>query len=493
MAEPIALVAKIKISPEKYQQYIKKVAAEPVANYVAEVLFTGLRDFVIFKYLKNESAIFCFICQDTKDTSALLKGPIFTAIQKIQPFLDETSEGYILVISNALITKPAVLCYSAVIEGQKITEQELGKTWRDQYDKDASKYFFPAVENDFASAYSKQLDPLITRQSKSLFNEIQLESIKTAARSASPDQPVKIFEEGFYNGYFYDGRNFYYLKHSCKPNPLPGNPLHFDDVFEKIIFDDVDIKSLQKTDYGIADAKSIFVGELRIFTNPKTFKRHRKDETIYYSDDQYVYDEKLNLYKDSDGKTFKLKDSYIGEDKDFIYFAGVQLAKRDIGSYQLYLEGFYHVNILLYSQQLVRSREKIFDQLDPPTFTIVTPCEEIFSKYQLPKPTSLVGDCFILHCRDKHGEFIIHNYDVRSTHVEFERIDNLDNYIKQVRPILSGIKKDYLRGPLLSSLESARSFLKETEENRRDIDLERIKAKIRELEQKLEALENTDF
>jgi hypothetical protein len=140
----------------------------------------------------------------------------------------------------------------------------------------------------------------------------------------------------------------------------------------------------------------------------------------------------MQPYPNSDGASFKLLSKYVGEDKNYIYFLGNQLTKKDIGvEYNIDDSRYPYKNILLYSKQLVYLDGRVLDDIDVPSFEILSHyfdffvkpfAGKIFGAYKEPLLCENFG--MIKHCRDKYGEFILRNYDLSKEPYRSRRLDN---------------------------------------------------------------------
>ncbi|MEG2101053.1 MAG: hypothetical protein RRY99_06045 [Flavobacterium sp.] len=416
MSQPVGIIAKIEITEDSFKKYIRKTASDILAQKVFEAIKKrDNRDFYVFKYIKKQNALYAFFYFNYGNDQFVLQHPMLKMLQEIEPHLAKNSNSYLIGTCDSLNFSINDFVYAAsTVDGKfadhKFTPQELKDC-----KNDADKYFFKIADIDYTLAYPKALEINIVKKVKILNEMYRVQMLKTNLHIATLEKPVE-----FFTGYFYNGKQFY----TTEKNNIT-------------IFDNINLQELHQTPYGVCDDKHIIIGNKCIKTDPKKFKIHQKGETCYYSSAEGVYNEKLEPYLNSDGLSFRMISEYLSEDKNYIYFAGLQLSKQEIGNYKVNTSGYIYQNALLYNKKQVRTNNIILEDIDASTFEILFEDGLAFRKlYQLPNPSRVISGCFILHCRDKKGEFIIHNYCPPKTKVIVERISSLEKYISKTRVLL---------------------------------------------------------
>lgn len=423
MSQPVGIIAKITLPKASYKKYVRQIAAGPVAGEIFACLQDDhAGDYFIFRYLEKENALYVFFYFRYGGGDFLLGHPLLMMLQKAAGFLDDSSVGYLLATLDMLnLVQNDDLVYAATIHHRKFVQHRLTGETLKEVAQDVDRYFFKHREDNFSLAFERGriVDSSVKTRVRELQESHALQNLKKNLHAATEESPIELF-----SGYFYNGRQFYTFK-EWSPTSLKLRKR------ELAVFDDVDLQALRKTSYGLCDGKSVIIGIHRIVTPPEKFKLHQKGETVFYSSAEEVYDEHLKPYPGSDGMSFKLKNAYVGEDKDYIYFGGVQLLKLEIGDYKICDAGYFTSRVVLYSPMQVRTPGHVFTEINAPTFAIIDP--NVGEKAGI-NPSGVYRGCMIVHCKDKHGELIIYSHDVYKNPVpEARRIGSLTEYLKEIK------------------------------------------------------------
>ncbi|MDR0481348.1 MAG: hypothetical protein LBG66_05620, partial [Gallionellaceae bacterium] len=393
MSQPVGIIAKISFPEDNYKKYRRTIAAAPLAAQISACLLDDdVGDYFIFRYLKKESALYALFYFRYGGGDFLRGHPLLAMLQEIEPFLDDSSAGYLLATLDMLnLVENDELVYAATIRHQKFAPHQFTEEESKAIEQDALRHFFKHADENFSLAFDRRqiIDKTVRAKVLALQEAHALQNLKNNLHTATEEKPFELF-----HGYFYDGEKFYtFVKWPLK----------------QVVFENINVRALRKTPYGLCDDKSVIVGERQIVTPPEKFKLHQKGETIFYSSAEAVYNEKLEPYPDSDGLTFKLKSKYVGEDKNYIYFGNAQLPKQQIGDYEICDAGYFTSRVLLYSSTQVRTPDHILTEIDAPTFAIIHPdLGDVIGV----NPSGVFRGCMIVHGRDKHGELVIHNYNI---------------------------------------------------------------------------------
>lgn len=422
MSQPTGIIAKIILSEDKYKEFVRKTANELLAQNVFGCIKNQDRDYYVFRYLKKENALYAFFYFHYGNKQFLIDHPLLSMFKNIEPYLDPESTGYIVATTDCVNNEPLDFVYYAEIENKTIIDQTSSPKEPNLYWADAEKYFFKYIEIDFNLAITSEpiLEKSVITKVKKLQEADRIQNLKNNLHKATPQNPIELF-----TGYFYNGKVLYTFN---RQNSIT-------------VFDQIDLKDLQQTPYGLCDNKGVIVGDTYIATDHTKFKKHQKGETIFYSSADTVYNSELDLYPDSDGSTFRLLKDCLGEDKKYLYFAGQQLPKETVGDYQVNESGYFYKNMLLHSKKQIRVGEEVLEGIDAETFEIIEPNVDAFlQKHSIDNPSGIHAGCFILYCQDKQGELIIHNYDVNITTIQVERITSLSEYLKDAKEKIALLK-----------------------------------------------------
>lgn len=421
MSQPVGIIAKIIVSEDNYKRYIRKTAGNLLGEYIFDCIKNHNRDYYIFRYLKKENALYAFFYFNYGDWQFLLNHPLLAMLKNIEPYLDDVSTGYLIANRDSLNYAQEDFPYAAKIENTKIVEQKLTEEELKEYWQDAQKHFFKYTETDFSLAIqTKQIvDKTIIRRVEKLQEQARIQNLRANLHTATIENPIELF-----NGYFYNGNVLY----TCNKATVT-------------VFDNINLQELRQTTYGLCDNKGVIVNGKYLQTDPSKFKKHQKGEICYYSSAEAVYNQDVVLYTYSDGTTFRMLSEFVAEDREYIYFVAEQLPKENVGIYQVNDSGYFHNNILLYTPTQIRAGKKILEGIDAVSFRIISQDAQDFIKlHNLANPSGVFAGCFVLHCSDKDGELIIHNYDINKTTVEVERISSLQEYEAKAKVLLAGMK-----------------------------------------------------
>ncbi|MGY0039435.1 hypothetical protein [Pedobacter sp. NJ-S-72] len=160
-------------------------------------------------------------------------------LKDIEPYLEDDSKGYLIATLDSMNFVNEFL-FAFDIEGRKLrhyhySETELKTIWND-----VNKYFFKYVDTEFRVAlYQQQIvDKKILDKVLKLTDEHRIKNLKENLHLATKKTPVELF-----NGYFYDGTDFYSSKSYA----------------HKTVFPDIDIQGLKEMPYGLSDGNYVIV------------------------------------------------------------------------------------------------------------------------------------------------------------------------------------------------------------------------------------------
>jgi len=432
VSQPAGIVAKIALPEGHYRRFVREEAQELLAAEAYRALADRSGDYYIFHYVKSEQALFAVFFLRYRPDS-FLQHPLLAMLRSVERYADGSAAGYVVATADSLNWLPADFIYQGVWRDGYV-ERDLDADERKLLMRDLKKYFFKAVEQDFAVSYSRVLDRVIARRVDDLLEQARLETLRSKLPDATVTCPQEIFK-----GIFYNGDTVYGIAGSSV-----------------VVFENVDVRQLRAAPYGLCDDRHVLVSEryvckqwdysaddICLATDPARFRIHQKAETVYFTSPEGVFNCRLERYPDSDGRTFKLKKTCLGEDDRYIYFARVQVPKAEAGAYAVYENFGADASALLVSERQVRLGATRLD-VDAPSFEVLTPDVRAFmDEAGLVNPTGLFGGCLIMHCRDRYGDMIVRNYDTHATPVVVERIDSMEDYLARARPLLR--EMDHMR------------------------------------------------
>lgn len=415
MSQPVGITAKIQIAEDNFKKYVRNVAGDIMAQNIFEILTArDSRDFNVFKYIKKENALYAFFYFHYGNGQFLLEHPLLAMLQQIEPYLDQNSRGYLVANCDSLNFAPDDFVYAANIQSGRLTaheftEKECGAFWQD-----ADKHFFKNVETGYTLAFPKVVITSVVKKVEALQEAHRVQMLKSTLHTATLEKPIEIFPK-----YFYNGQHFYTFNGK-----------------DVVIFDNINLQELRQTPYGVCDDKHAIAGHICLTTNPAKFKKHHKNDQTYFSSAEAVYNYNLEPYPNSDGLSFRMLSENVSEDKNHIYFVNLQLKKEDIGEYKINETGYFYKNLILYSNKQVRVGAIVFEEVDAPSFEILSPHAREFRKENGLIEKGLYYECFMIHCRDKNGEFVFRSYDIHKQDVCVERIASLQEYLPKAKAIL---------------------------------------------------------
>nr|WP_294784185.1 hypothetical protein [uncultured Flavobacterium sp.] len=425
MSQPVGIIAKINISEDNYKKFLRKEAVSVMSQEIFESITEDGKDIFVFKYIKKENALYSFSYFHYGDRNFILSHPILSLFKNITSYLDDESKGYLIATRDSLNCSPDDFAYCASIQEKKWEEKPLTEEEIKSFGKDADKLFFKNVDADMAFILPKIVDKSIVKKVAQLQEHQRIKNLKNNLHTATLENPIQLFK-----GYFYNGQQFY----------------HCSQLDGMIAFSEIDLQQLRQTVYGLCDDRGVIIGNKYIKTDPSKFKKWQKHEAVFYSSAERVYNESLEPYPNSDGASYKMISEHVGEDKNHIYFVGKQLLKTDIGLYKINDSGYFYRNILLYSKTKVYAGENLLPDIDASSFEIISPTAQGFCDENGLRDLARAGSgCFMLHCKDKDGEFIIHNYDTQKTLPIVERITVLAEYIAHTKQLLLSKKQEQKR------------------------------------------------
>ncbi|KIO77070.1 hypothetical protein TH53_11430 [Pedobacter lusitanus] len=234
-------------------------------------------------------------------------------LKEIEPFLEEESSGYLIATLDSMNINSDFL-YAFDIKDKKLEHHSFLPAELETIQKDVNKYFFKYADTEFRMAFYNQqvVDKKVVDGVLKLTEAHRIKNLKENLHLATKENPLELFF-----GYFYDGIEFYSKLYNA----------------EKTVFPDINLQTLKEMPYGLSDGNYVIVRhnlvhDYYLQTAGEPFKKVSKSATVYYTSADTVYDEKLCPIKDSDGKSFRLRSEYLGEDKNYIYFLGELILKK---------------------------------------------------------------------------------------------------------------------------------------------------------------------
>src|SRR5579872_4723056 len=290
MSQPSSFTTYIRMTDQAYARLLRAKTLDPLAASIARIVTDGLSDAVMFKYLKEEQALFIhywFSYHERLDD--IIENPDITTILNIAAFKDIAAPDRAAISLDAPNFKISGPAAGFVIEPDGFRRDDtFDGAEIERFDTLINKYFFKLSER-FATGdalwhtNSKVLDRKLWRKVERHLEAHRLNLTRERLPNATPLQPVRLCNHFHYNGHFV-------LFAWQTLHPLP----------------QLDASTFRQTTYGAADARHVVVGHRVLRTDPAQFKVLNLGETIFYKDAERVYNADLKPVPDADPKTFKL-------------------------------------------------------------------------------------------------------------------------------------------------------------------------------------------
>jgi hypothetical protein len=262
MSQPIGIISKIKISEKAYKRFLKQEAKE-IANELFYTFWHKLSNIYLFQYNKKEEILYIFVYYNYGNAEFLKESTIYKAIERIEPFLDEKSEGYFFGTLDSINFENYIT--KKIIEKQKLIDYQFSQEELTDIGKEAYKKFFYKVNDisdyeNFFDEHLSYIDKAIIKHFKILKEEARIKVAKEDLPKATPINPIQLFK-----GYFYNGSHFYYC----------------DGIREIICFENIDLQNLTEVNYGLTDGKYMIIGNKVKKVDDKEFKEEICKKEIY--------------------------------------------------------------------------------------------------------------------------------------------------------------------------------------------------------------------
>ncbi len=240
MSQPVGIISKIKISDAGFKKFMRKEAAA-LGKEVFESFWHKSPNVYVLNYTKRTSYLYCFVYFNHGNSETLKSSSFYQSLLRIEPFLDDDSEGYFL----ASLDSSNIADF--IIENTIIDKKMVAHTFSDKdlklISKEAHKNFFKKMEdvtdyNSIALQKPHLLNKSILRHFSKFQDAARLKTMKEDLPQASPLHPMQLFKN-----YFYNGNAFYYC-----------------DGRENITrFQSINLQLLEEKAYGLHDDKHIII------------------------------------------------------------------------------------------------------------------------------------------------------------------------------------------------------------------------------------------
>lgn len=351
MSQPVGIISKIKISDAGFKKFMRKEAVA-LGKEVFTSFWHKSANVYVLNYTKRTSTMYCFVYFNHGNAETLTASSFYQSLLRIEPFLDDDSEGYFLAsLDSANISD--FITENTIIDKKMVAHSFSEKDLK-LINKEAQKNFFKKIEDvtDYSSI-ALQKPHLLNKSIRRHFSKFQdaarLKTMKDDLPQATPFQPMQLFKN-----YFYNGHSFYYC-----------------DGHEKItVFQNINLQLLEEKSYGLQDDKHIIIREKCIEENPKTFRMMHRAYTTYYKSATKVYDEDLEPIDEADPKSFKLMDSYFASDINYLYLGKFKISIADLGEFYYFDEAvFFSDKMIIGTKQIWLSKD-LLETIDAPTFQL---------------------------------------------------------------------------------------------------------------------------
>lgn len=333
MSQPVALIATISLDETSFKKFLRCQAAKDLATCIADVLSGHIPSYYVFRYLKPSNTLFAFFYFNHGNAPMLIESRELAILHKLASFAGAGEAGYVLAHLDALNLGPDDLTNAwRVIDGKSEPIEELSAATWAELRKDCAKYFYKAVDIDFALNLSKKriVDKSIVKRCEAIIETRRIEKLGTQLHLASFGRPLHFFGDYYFNGEF--------IYHAWQGITL---------------LRDIDPASFRPMPYGAADNSYVVIGSVIRKVDVATFQKIQKGELIYFKDASCVYDERFRPMPEVDPSSFRLLTDYHAEDASHVYFCGKSFAKADLGSFKFYPAGYYHSQKLLVGERAI--------------------------------------------------------------------------------------------------------------------------------------------
>jgi hypothetical protein len=304
MAEPSSFTALIHMTGDSYARLMRGKTLDPLADEIARVITDGSDDVVVFKYLKQDQALFvhfCFLYNMSLDS--ILEHPGVSAAFAIASFKDLPVPDRAVISLDANNFESSGFSAGFIIDPSGYQrDDELDAADAEAFGALIRKYFYQLSEVFVAKGAlwhgdTRVVDGKLKRKIDRHLDAHRLRVAKERVPTATPLRPVRLCDGFFYNGHvviFKDGPTLHALPQL--------DPLTF-----------------RQTAYGAADAEHVVIGSKVQKTDPDRFKVLAKGETVFYAGGDHVYDRSLAVVPRADAKTFKLVHPAFARDSESWY------------------------------------------------------------------------------------------------------------------------------------------------------------------------------
>lgn len=332
MSEPSSFTTLIHMTRDAYVRLMRGKALEPLADSVVQIVTDGLKDIVVFKYLKKEQALFAhYYFHYSQALDTILGHPAVSALLHVSEFKDTETPDRAVVSHDANNFKESEPSAGFVLEQGAVHRNDaFDAATIDAFDLLITMHFHKFA-GDFGEEGAHWLwstrivDSRLRRKIERRLEAHRLRIAKERIPKATPLQPVRLCSH-----YHYNGRFVLFYAPGYELRPLPG----------------IDPHTFRQRDYGAADAEHIAVGGRLLRTDPARFKMLRKGETTFYVGADCVYDKELTPIPGADPKTFKLVHDAFARDEARWYTArGIPL--NDVGERARVEDSLYYYDLSL--------------------------------------------------------------------------------------------------------------------------------------------------
>ena len=352
MSQPVALIAKIPLPLEDFKKFRRSRASRVLVRCLADEIRDPISKYMVFRYLKPESALFAFFYFNYGNASLLRESTEWEVLQTVASYARDGRSGFVLHSLDALNIPEEITAVYVVANGEcQQTSWEKLALDEKQLKQDCQRYFFkPAEDMPFVDAlgYKRIIDASIVRRSRALLEaESQARSVQEQEdageaqalllmqlQAATPGEPIHFF------GHFYFNGQQVYGMCSDEVQFFPEiNPVRFRSV----------------NGYGMDD-QCFVLGDRTWPGSSEHLVRLTKGEMTFYKTLTQVWSwngPSLTLLPMADAASFKLKSADHAEDANHVYLYRTILPKAELGAYRLCSYGYYTDYKLLIGERAV--------------------------------------------------------------------------------------------------------------------------------------------
>jgi len=378
MSQPVALIARIKLSEAAFKRFLLGKHAKLLAQCIDTALNLQHGAYYVFRYLKAEQAVFAFFYFNHGNADSLSQSTELAVLKALAPVADLGMAGHVVCCLDALnLDMQDVIC-TAIVDQRCVEGQALSTSDWPQWQKDCETYFYREVDKDFALNFSRRriVDKSIVKRCEKLAEDRRLKNVVQHLHGATFGQPLHFFGDYFFNGTF-----VYHQGGVTTPMPA------------------LDPRTFGPTPYGGADARHAVVGgQVVQGADVATFKKLQKGETLYYKDRHQVFDAELNPVPEADAASFQIVSEHHVQDDHWLYFAGLRLSRAALGAFQFDPHGYFHAEKLLLAENAVYMGDCLLP-VDAASFKVVRAA---------PNDAAGVAFSFMYVVQDRDGEYVLH-------------------------------------------------------------------------------------